>query len=242
MIVYTWKQRGNDFNNGDEALFQDANRPRDNDKFKIRPWLQSDKWDWRWSNKNISMQMAQLVVKWWNIVPWSSAWSPIIWEIPKLKLEWRNGEYESIGYPWDDSQILSILSSERYNDPWCVLREWKMQYLTSEALAEVEWQWIEVIKPWLYIIQAYWQYFFPSGFNTNTSYQHKERIGVAQEIEWYFRPINYSVFRACGNGDSQMAWQIWWFEKWAKITQISAHSYTTGNTFVGASVSMVRLQ
>jgi hypothetical protein len=38
MIVYAGKQFWNDFNNGDEALFQDANRPRDNDKFKIKPW------------------------------------------------------------------------------------------------------------------------------------------------------------------------------------------------------------
>ena len=60
MIVYTGKQYWNDFNNGDEWLFQDANRPRDNDKFKLRPWLQSDKRDWRWSNKNISTAASQL--------------------------------------------------------------------------------------------------------------------------------------------------------------------------------------
>ena len=60
MIIYTGKQYWNDFNNWDEALFQDANRPRDNDKFKIKPWLQSDKRDFRTSNKNINTKAAEL--------------------------------------------------------------------------------------------------------------------------------------------------------------------------------------
>ena len=63
MIVYAGKQYWNDFNNWDEALFQDANRPRDNDKFKLRPWLQSDKWDFRWTNKNINTKAAQLIAE-----------------------------------------------------------------------------------------------------------------------------------------------------------------------------------
>ena len=61
MIVYSWKQYWNDFNNWDEALFQDANRPRDNDKFKIKPWLQSDKWKQREVNKNITTIASQLI-------------------------------------------------------------------------------------------------------------------------------------------------------------------------------------
>lgn len=60
MIVYTGKQYWNDFNNWDEALFQDANRPRDNDKFKIKPWLQSEKWDFRQGNKNINIKAPEL--------------------------------------------------------------------------------------------------------------------------------------------------------------------------------------
>ena len=56
MIVYAGKQFWNDFNNWDEALFQDAERPRDSDKFKLRPWLQSGKWDWRKSKTNIKFR------------------------------------------------------------------------------------------------------------------------------------------------------------------------------------------
>ena len=59
MIVYSGKQFWNNFNNWDEGLFQDANRPRDNDKFKIRPWLQSEKWKWRDTNKNTWLPVHQ---------------------------------------------------------------------------------------------------------------------------------------------------------------------------------------
>lgn len=72
MIVYSWKQYWNDFNNGDEGLFQDANRPRDDDKFKIRPWLQSDKWDWRWTNKNTRLPVHQYM---WVAVAPSWSWT-----------------------------------------------------------------------------------------------------------------------------------------------------------------------
>lgn len=71
MIVYTWKQRWNDFNNGDEWLFQDANRPRDDDKFKIQHWLQANKQDWRTANKNTWLPVHQYV---WIAVAPSSSW------------------------------------------------------------------------------------------------------------------------------------------------------------------------
>jgi len=94
MIVYTWKQRWNDFNNWDEALFQDANRPRDNDKFKIKPWLQSDKWDFRWSNKNIYTKAAELVAN-ANVSNVSAAYTvPEGCTIPALS------EYAKFWNPW----------------------------------------------------------------------------------------------------------------------------------------------
>lgn len=61
MIVYAGKQFWNDFNNGDEALFQDASRPRDNDMFKLRPWLQSWKWKWKEANKDTWLPVHQYI-------------------------------------------------------------------------------------------------------------------------------------------------------------------------------------
>ena len=61
MIGFSGKQYWNDFNNWDEALFQDANRPRDEDKFKIRPWMQSDKRKWRDTNKDTWLPVHQYI-------------------------------------------------------------------------------------------------------------------------------------------------------------------------------------
>ena len=47
MKVYSWRQFWNNFNSWDEGLFQDANRPRDDDKFKIKPWRQTEKLNFR---------------------------------------------------------------------------------------------------------------------------------------------------------------------------------------------------
>ena len=95
MIVYAGKQFWNDFNNGDEALFQDANRPRDNDKFKIRPWLQSDKWKQREVNKNIYTKAAELVAN-------------------------ATTNNVSAAYTVPDQCTIPVLSEhQRFWDPWC---------------------------------------------------------------------------------------------------------------------------
>lgn len=100
MIVYSWKQFWNDFNNWDEGLFQDANRPRDNDKFKIKPWLQSDKWDFRSSNKNISTKTSELIVEQAITAP-----SGTIYYLPP-----------------------SLNEVEKVWDPWCIVnKNWKIE-------------------------------------------------------------------------------------------------------------------
>ena len=104
MIVYTGKQFWNDFNNGDEALFQDANRPRDNDKFKIRPWLQSDKWKQREVNKDITVESAQLAAVWTT-------------------------ENVSAAYNLPEDSTISKLSvSVKEWNPWCVInKDWHIE-------------------------------------------------------------------------------------------------------------------
>jgi hypothetical protein len=104
MIVYTGKNFWNDFNNGDEGLFQDANWPRDDDKFKLRPWLQSDRWDWRWSNKNISTVASQLYATWTTTNVAAS-------------------------YNMPDGCTISKLSEMgREGNPWCIVnKDWNVE-------------------------------------------------------------------------------------------------------------------
>ena len=104
MIVYAGKQFWNDFNNGDEALFQDANRPRDNDKFKIRPWLQSDKWKQREVNKEITTVASQLLAAWRtsNVSP--------AYSMP------------------DNCTIPTLIEVTKEGNPWCIVnKDWNIE-------------------------------------------------------------------------------------------------------------------
>ena len=93
MKVYSWRQYWNNFNSWDEGLFQDANRPRDNDKFKLRPWLQSDKWKQRETTKDITVEAAQLL-GWGQTNIWAASTFPDGWFIPKLQQLVKKGN------PW----------------------------------------------------------------------------------------------------------------------------------------------
>ena len=182
MIVYAGKQFWNDFNNGDEALFQDANRPRDNDKFRIRPWLQSDKWDWRGANKNTSL--CQLIIKWGSTVPWTSDWTSLKWAIPVLKPTWTASDLSNIGFSWATSELLEWLKEDRYGNPYVALREWNITYETAWSTETKSWQYMEIFESWLYVVQVTWQFVFPSWYSSSTSYQYKYRVGITAEINW----------------------------------------------------------
>lgn len=107
MIVYTGKQYWNDFNNWDEALFQDASRPRDSNMFKVRPWLQSDKWKQRETNKDIYVDAAEL--HWWGqTLAWSGGSFPDGYTIPNLQQDIKRG------------------------DPWCIINDdWNIEIVES---------------------------------------------------------------------------------------------------------------
>lgn len=103
MIVYTGKQFWNDFNNWDEGLFQDANRPRDDDKFKLRPWLQSDKWKQREVNKDITTFASQLIAGWTT-----------------------GGVAAAFTMP-EDCTIGNLSGSLTRGEPWCIVKDWNVE-------------------------------------------------------------------------------------------------------------------
>ena len=239
MIVYAGKQFWNDFNNGDEALFQDANRPRDNDKFKIRPWMQSDKWDWRWTNKNTSL--CQLIIKWWSTVPWTPDWADLKWTIPVLRKTWTAEQLSNVWYPSAPALLLQQLEEDKHGNPYVILKEWSMEYETAWSTASTNWQYMEVTESWLYVVQATWQFIFPGSYSSATSYQYKYRVWIAAEESWVFIPIAMQGFRCCGNWDAQNYIHIAWIEKWTRLTSIVAHTYTSWTTFVFQNLNFIRL-
>ena len=241
MIVYAGKQFWNDFNNGDEALFQDADRPRDNDKFKIKPWMQSGKWDFRWANKNTDL--SQIVVKWWSNVPWTSDWNSLNRTIPTLKEKWTASEFIGVGFPSSlmNDGILESLQGDKANNPFVAVKSWTIKYVSWGNQTSMNWQYLEVLKSWLYIVQTSWQFWFPSGYDSSTSYQYKYWVAVGMEINGVFMEAAMNVARCCWTWDTQNCFFIAWIEQGTKLVPMTAHTYTSGTTFVVQWISMIRL-
>ena len=241
MIVYAGKQFWNDFNNGDEALFQDADRPRDNDKFKIKPWMQSGKWDFRWANKNTDL--SQIIVKWWSNVPWTTDWNPFNWTVPTLQEGWTASEFINIGFPSSlmTDDILEWIQEDKANNPYIAVKSWTIKYISWGNETSMKWQYLEVLKSWLYIVQAAGQFWFPSGYNSSTSYQYKYWVAVAIENNGVFQEVAVNAARCCWNWDIQNCFYIAWIEQGRKLVPMTAHTYTSWTTFVVQTLSMIRL-
>ena len=235
MIVYTWKQYWNEFNNWDEALFQDANRPRDEDKFKLRPWLQSDKWDWRWSNKNISTFAAQLMVWWMKKVSTATTLNPDDYIRPYLReqctvsdLSEFNGYRDAAWTTWGNTELTTyakILSQELYGNPWCIIKDWNIQ----------------ITESWTFIIQAFAQFLFPYWYSTSNSYQYKEFVVLLQLKDGEWTPLNKNQWRACSTSDQILTWQAWWFKAWDILNVWMAHTYGSQSALSGV-INLQRLQ
>lgn len=185
MIVYAGKQFWNDFNNGDEALFQDANRPRDNDKFKIRPWLQSDKWDWRGSNKNISMAQAlvRCIVK-------NPSWT---FTTPYFKTEYADNEFSFI--VWYTPNWWETITSAQAT---VLARESKIQTWQWDACMAVSDGNVIIQKSWTYIIEAFAEFVYPTWYNSGTSYQYIEYVALKNYKDNEWKVVLWSTDRACG--------------------------------------------
>ena len=183
MIVYTGKQFWNDFNNWDEALFQDADRPRDSDKFKIKPWLQSDKWDFRNSNKNINTKAMELV---------ASAMT--------------NNVSAAYVVP-DDCTIPFLTEQARFWSPWCrVNKDWNieieedgtyiLQAFTQFIHSSTPTEWYKYIeevallklKTWDYTGFKWWPYTLNQGRICGTGDQM-----VAWTIGWFKKWAVFNV-------------------------------------------------
>lgn len=185
MIVYAGKQYWNDFNNWDEALFQDANRPRDEDKFKIQPWLQSWKRDRRTANKNI--YMAQALVR--CLVKNPSA----TYSTPYFKTQYSSDDFSFIvGYTpnW-----------------WSAITTAQASQLAEESAIQ-GWQWdacisvvdgnVVIRKSWTYILEAFAEFVYPTWFNVGSSYQYIEYVALKTYKDNQWQVVLWSTDRACG--------------------------------------------
>lgn len=229
MIVYTGKQYWNEFNNWDEGLFQDANRPRDNDKFKLRPWLQSDKWDWRKANKNI--YMAQALVKGAVLTAWG------VFAEPYLKSGYTSSDFSFLVWyiPNGWTAITSSQATAYANDR-------KMETWKWDACISVQNGHVIVNKSGTYILEAWAEFTYPSGYSASTSYQYIEFVELVakdKEEDAWQRAIA-TTDRACGSTSYRKASYVTYATQWTLLQVRAWHTYWS-NVWIGLWLNAYRL-
>lgn len=185
MIVYAGKQFWNDFNNGDEALFQDANLPRDDFMFKIQYWLQTNKQDWRTANKNINMAQAlvRCIVK-------NPSWT---FTTPSFKTEYADNDFSFI--VWYTPNWWTAITSAQAT---VLARESKIQTWQWDACMAVSDGNVIIQKSWTYIIEAFAEFVYPTWYNSGTSYQYIEYVALKNYKDNEWKVVLWSTDRACG--------------------------------------------
>lgn len=245
MIVYAGKQFWNDFNNWDEGVFQDANRPRDYDKFKLRPWLQSDKWRFRDANKDTDFSMIML--KWWGNVPWTASGKQLLWRIPKLQETWTDSDISAAWFPARSGTSPELLKMEKQNNPSVYVRSGTITYQTWDwgtwlTTDTMDTAYFEIAHSWLYFVVCYWSFYFDTAYyDSSTSYQYKEWVWIAQWDGEKFFCTDRTQQRACGNWDAVRYLQVFWLPRWSRLLPIVAHSFTSWTNTVFGAISVIRM-
>lgn len=240
------EQNLNTLYNSDEKLFSDNQRPRDELGFKIKPWEQIWKRDWRGTNKNICF--SHVMIKWWSIVPWSQAGKSIIRVVPKLQKE-RTEKERYTWFPYWVGVDINYTKMEKINNPFVMVKEWPISYRTGDWGT---WQkkettntcYFEIMSEWLYYVMCYGVFYFDINYyDSNESYKYKQRVWLGQkDSNWVFFNTDRIQARACGNGDVLRFMQISFFPKWSQLLPMVWHSFLSGTNSVFGAINLVRLQ
>ena len=138
-----WDAYWNNFNNWDEALLSDSNRPRDEFGLRINPWRQMDKWDFASTTKNFYLD--QITALWGKeITGISGALVPQI--IPLWS--WTSW-YDTLPFStyWYDLKTVE-------QNKWSSYTKWNLNWRYTNR-----W-WIIIPESWSYIIRYYSEVIF----------------------------------------------------------------------------------
>jgi hypothetical protein len=251
MIVYSGKQFWNNFNNGDDAVFGDSNRPRDENGFKLRPWLQGDKWSFRDVNKKTNF--SDINIKWWSDIATTPVWQDVKMEIPTIKKTWNwKDDWVSIGYPsWyrdPEAAAMDAYSNELHNDPQYKLVEWDFAYhhTTTETKTKHT-VCIEIVETWLYYVESFWQFYFsynnPWSYDSTNAYKYKERVFIMKynDKQQQFTPTELCNYRAVWNGDWVTLTRVLWLKSWERLLPWAALQQPNWTNGVQMCLHLVRL-
>jgi len=211
MIVYAWKQFWNDFNNGDEALFQDANRPRDNDKFKLQAGIQARKQDLRTANSGIAAQGT------FHCYKSQAGQSNLTFNTAYMKNTYTTSDF------WGN---LTEEETKRMNADII----WK-PYVNA-----TNWD-IVIGKDGVYAITIQCMFIAPSWYSVSSSYNYK--FYVALMLNW--NPDTWTQSRGCWTNDALSLAFTWIFRAWDRVNVWFLHTYTTNPFTVVPEINLYRL-
>ena len=236
MIVYAGKQFWNDFNNGDEALFEDAGLPRDSNKFKIQQWIQARKQDLRTANSWIA---AQGLFKGAKLQSWQSV---ITWNTAKMKSSYTASDFADIN--WFVATDGSVLSAETIAD-WMYRNEKGIKenpIIWKPYVNPVDWD-IVIWKSGLYSITCQVTFIAPTWYNvSSTTFSSSSafyKFYVALMLNW--KASMHTQSRWCGTTDALSVSLTARFDTWDKVNTGFLHTYKTKPFLCQPSIVLYRL-
>ena len=237
MIVYAWKQFWNDFNNGDEALFQDANRPRDNNRFKITPWLQSWRWDWKKTNTN---RMPSLFhVYWYSLVTWYNPndYKSDNWVNPtriKFKSSYLESDFSSIA-PYSAANTKTYTAKDLL---WFVKDAY---WENGDAKAAVRNEWLEILEDGVYFIDAFAQFVYPNWYSSDNIYPLFMSLLKYNDNTKLYDMYATCQGRSCFYLDRLHETYAAPLASWTRLSLAVAHWYTSAPILVACGITAVRM-
>ena len=222
MIVYAGKQFWNNFNNWDEGVFQDANRPRDNDMFMIRSWVQTRKQDLRTANSGIA---AQGTFYWLKVQAWQASIA-------------RNTAYMRNSYTASDiSDIDSFEATDGTTYSSSAIAPTLTRVIVWRPYANADWGDIVIGKSGVYAVTAQCVFISPTWYNVSNSANYKFYTALminGIQSQW-------TQWRWCWATDAHSVFYVWWFDTWDRLNVWFLHTYTTKEFLCQPSLNVYRL-
>ena len=208
-----WDSWGNNFNNWDEAKLSDSTRPRDEFWFKIKPWMQSDKWDFRSSNKNIYLD--QCVVRWARTVTWNDTYyNDNTWALISLytDLKWNTNiwtfTHKTAGWnvTYTDDIIQQLETYKIWSLSW-QCKDWKLI----------------IPESWSYFINYYVEFLYDANHNVSSSYKNLAYLYTNAKWWWPYAIAHDHQFTYEDN--------CWWvtiqdLKQWEELSLWVMHNQT----------------
>lgn len=143
--------------NSDEMLLDDRNRPRDEYWFRLRPWRQMGKNDYRASNSGIT---EYLEIFWW--------------------VEWSKNSTVVIPFAFDNTGKLTLTST--YSYPAEQYEKWMKSTKIWKTSWAVKNRCLVIPTTWLYVISYMVNFTFPSWASRSTD--PKCIVQLSTIIDW----------------------------------------------------------